>query len=168
MFNSLYTKSAGFIFLEIIIAVALISIVFITLLGIGGIALSLATSVQKTTEADALIKEELEAIRSFREGSVWATDGLGLLSTGVINPYYVVQDTSVTPPKWKFNAGTETIGAFTRKVVFDKVSRDPGANNIEEVYNSAHDDPDTRKVTVTVTLGTKTYQVVSYLTNWNQ
>lgn len=163
-----HTKNSGFIFLEIIIAVALISIVFITLLGIGGIALNLATSVQKTAEADSLIKEELEAIRSFREGSAWATDGLAILATGSANPYYAAQDTTVNPPKWKFNTGTETVGSFTRKVVFDKVSRDTSTSNIEAVYNSAHDDPDTRKVTVTVTLGTKTYQVISYLTNWNQ
>src|SRR3989344_5071780 len=165
--KSIRESSAGFMFLEIIIAVALISRVFITLLGIGGVALSLATSVQKTTEADSLIREELKAIRSLREGTVWATDGLATLATGPANPYYAAQDTTANPPKWKFNAGIETVGVFTRKAVFDKVSRDPSAGDIETMYNAAHDDPDTRKVTVTVTLGAKTYQVISYFTNWN-
>lgn len=161
-------KQHGFIFLEILIAITLISIVFITLLGIGFSSVSLATNIQKATQADALIKEELEAVRSFRDGTIWATDGLGTFATGSASPYYLVLDTTPNPLKWKLNSGTETVGEFTRKLVFDKVSRDPSTQNIEAVYNPTNNDPDTRKVTVTVALGAKTYQVISYLTNWNK
>lgn len=161
-------KENGFIFLEILIAAGLISIVFILLLGIGFSTVNLAGSIQKTTEVDSLIKEEFEAVRSFREGTTWNTNGLGMVTTGSANPYYTALDTTVTPPKWKLNSGTETLGVFTRKVIFDKVSRDLTTKNIENPYNAAHDDPDTRKITVIVTFGAKTYQVVSYLTNWNK
>lgn len=162
------TNQRGFVFLEILMAVALISIVFIMLLGIGFSTITLATSLQQTTLADSLIKEELEAIRSFREGTTWATDGLQTVATGSVSPYYLSLDTSVTPPKWQLNSGTQTVGAFTRKIIFDTVSRDPSTQNIESIYNASHDDPDTRKITVIVTAGSKTWQVVSYLTNWNQ
>lgn len=158
----------GFVFLEILIAVALISLVFMLLLGIGFSSVSLATSIQKAALADSLIKEELEAVRSFREGTVWATDGLGTMTVGSANPYYLSLDATVNPPKWKLNSGTETVGEFTRSLVFDNVSRDPLTQNIETIYNASNNDSDTRKITVTVTLGAKTYQVISYLTNWNQ
>ncbi|OGZ66683.1 MAG: hypothetical protein A3C50_02235 [Candidatus Staskawiczbacteria bacterium RIFCSPHIGHO2_02_FULL_43_16] len=166
--NDIRESGAGFIFLEILIAVTLISVVFVTLLGVGFSALTLATSLQKTAQADSLIKEELEAVRSFREGTTWQTNGLATKSIGSANPYYATLDPEINPPAWQLTEGIETVGDFTRKVVFDAVSRDLATNNIEAVYNATRDDPDTRKVTVTVTLGAKTYQVISYLTNWNQ
>ena len=158
----------GIIFLEILIAIALVSIVFVMLMGIGFSTLTLTTTLQKTAEADSLIREELEAARSFREGTIWATNGLATLNTGSANPYRAILDTSVNPPKWTFVAGAETVGEYTRSIVFDRVSRNPSTFNIETIYNANNDDVNTRKITVTVTRGNKTYQVVSYLTNWNQ
>ncbi|MDO8529900.1 MAG: type II secretion system protein [bacterium] len=158
-------KENGFIFLEILIAVALVGIVFLTLLSIGVQSMAASRSIKKAAEVDSLIKEELEAVRSFRDGTQWATNGLGVVATGSTNPRYTALDSS-TPPKWILQSGTETVGAFTRNVVFDKVSRNPSTQNIESTYNAANDDPDTRKATVTVTYGGKTYQVITYLTNW--
>lgn len=163
-----HAKQSGFIFLEILISAALISIVFISLLGIGFTSLNLAGNLQKAAEADSLIKEEFEAIRSFRDGTTWATNGLGSLSTGSANPYYFYINTTPNPDTWAAQTGTEVIGAYTRNVIFDKVSRNPSTQNIESVYNIANDDPNTRKVTVTVIRDSKTYQIVSYLTNWNR
>ncbi len=163
-------KISGFIFLEILIAVALIGIVFITLLVVGFSAVNLSTSVQQQTQADSLTKEEFESIRSFRDGTktTWGTTGLGSVSFGSANPYYTFLDASTNPAKWTLHAGTETTGIFTRKVVFDKVSRDPATQNIETVYNAAHNDADTVKATITVTWPTKTSQVVAYFTNWQK
>ena len=127
-------------------------------------------SIQKTTQIDSLIKEEIEAVRSFRDGTVWATSGLGSFGSnyGSGYPRYFTLDNSVTPPKWKINSGTETINGFTRSVVFDKVSRDLSRKYIESTYNAAHDDPDTIKITVNIIFNSKTYKVVTYLTNWQQ
>ena len=166
--SKILNHSKGFIFLEILVAVALISIVFMVLLGMSFSALNISHSIQQKTKIDSLIKEELEATRSFRDGSTWAANGLGPVNFGAGNPYYLILDNSQNPPKWKLQSGTETVGIFTRNVVFDKVSRDPANNNIESAYNSAHDDPDTRKVTVSVVWSGKTSQVVTYLTNWQK
>ena len=157
----------GFIFLEIIIAVALVSIVFIALLGIGFSSMNILTSLQKASQADALMKEEFEAIRIFRDGSTWAST-LGSLSVGSANPYYLMQDNSTNPPSWVSQTGSEVIGIFTRQVVFDKVSRDPATNHIEGVYNASHDDPDTRKATVTISWPNHTSLAVAYFTNWQK
>ena len=153
----------GFLLIEIIIAVALISIVFITLLGVGVITLNVSNSIQKETQADSLVKEEFEALRSFRDGTTWATNGLGTVNTGNSNPYHLVNDSD----EWVLVAGAETKGIFTRQVIFDKVSRD-SAGNVEYAYNSSNDDADTRKITVTVSWRDRSIQTVSYFTNWKQ
>lgn len=156
----------GFIFLEILIAIALVGIVFITLLGIGVQSLGLSYTIQKTTQIDSLLKEEMEATRSFRDGTNWSTDGLGVVSTGSANPYHLILSGAFNPPKWILQTGIEAVGEFTRQVVFDKVSRDPFTHDIESIYNTANDDSKTRKITASVVYGGKTYQVIAYLTNW--
>lgn len=158
----------GFIFLEVLISTALISIVFITFLSIGVLSLNVSYDLHKKNQMDSLVKEELEALRSFRDDTTWATNGLGTVLTSDSNPYHLVLDTTVSPAKWKLVTGLETADSFTRKVVFDKVSRDLSTNNIESTYNSSRDDPDTRKVTVSVTFKDKTSQVITYLTNWQK
>lgn len=153
------TKKTGFILLEIIIAITLITIVFVILLGVSFSALNLSTSAQKETQADSLIKEEFEALRNFRDGTTWATNGLGTVNTGSGNPYYLVNNSN----KWALTSGTETVGIFTRKIVFDKVSRDASMNIVS---SGGTNDSDTIKVTITVSWPGRTLQDVSYLTNW--
>jgi hypothetical protein len=60
-------------------------------------------------------------------------------------------------------------GRFERKVAVGNVSRDPVTRNIEAIYNVANNDPDTRKVTVSVgwwtKAGTTTKSITTYVTN---
>ncbi|MEK7124349.1 MAG: hypothetical protein AAB877_01505 [Patescibacteria group bacterium] len=161
-------KNGGFIFLEILIAVALISIVFILMVGIGFQSLNISASLEKSSKADSFLKEEMEAVRSFRDGTTWATNGLGSALTGTANPYHLVLDTATNPPKWVLATGAETINIFTRKVVFDKVSRNPSSQNIESAYNSANDDPKTSKATATVSWEDKSLELIAYFTNWKE
>lgn len=162
-FKFSFLKNRGFIFLEIIIAVALIGIVFITLLGIGFSSLNVSTSLQKQSKADVLAKEEIEAVRAFRDStaSTWSSSGLGFYN--VNTDYHLILGGS--PPAWSISAGTETIGEFTRKVVFGNVMRDGGGNIVE---SGGTNDPDTRKVTATVTYNNKTHQLTAYFTNWQK
>ena len=185
-----FNKNKGFIFLEILVAVALISIVFITLLGIVFLVLNTSTSLQKVAQADFLAREEIEAVRSFRDGTIWATDGLGsLVNYGSAYPRYFTLDTSFNPPKWKINSGTETVGIFTRSVVIDDVYRYSSNGNIVTYHQQkprffAHNiayaletcaeedpcplDPNTKKITVNISYDGKNYQIVTYLTNWQK
>ncbi|MEK7664500.1 MAG: hypothetical protein AAB340_03655 [Patescibacteria group bacterium] len=156
-------KNSGFIFLEIIISIALISIVFITLLGVGFLSLNVSQSLQKSSESDSLIAEEIEAVRAFRDStaSAWSTTGIGSLNTA--SDYHFVL--SGSPPSWSVVTGSEVLGDFTRKVVFDSVQRDA---NGYIVLSGGTDDPDTRKVTVQVISSSKNYQTITYLTNWQK
>ncbi len=69
-------------------------------------ALNISTAIKKTIKADFLAKEELEAVRSFRYNTIWATDGLGSFggNYGSSYPRYLTLDNSVSPPKWKSDA----------------------------------------------------------------
>lgn len=158
----------GFAILDILIAVTIISIAFIVILSMGAMSLNLSSSITNTIQADSLIKEEIEAVRSFRDGTNWSVNGLGTVNKGSSNPYHVFLDTDSNPNKWNLVPGTETIGIFTRNIVFDNVSRDPSTNNIETIYNQLRNDPDTIKITVTVAWSNRTSKVIAYLTNWNK
>lgn len=153
----------GSLLLEAFIAVMIIGIAFGALLDVGTLAVKTSTSIEKSSQANFLLKEEMEAARSFRDGTTWATNGLGASSTITPgNNYHMVLNSNA----WTVVAGVETIGIFTRKVVFDKVSRDPSTQNIESVYNASHDDPNTKKATVTVSFESTTLTLSTYLTNW--
>ncbi len=163
--NLIFERPAisGFVFLEILIAIALVSVVFITLLSIGLSSLNISASIQKTTRADFLIKEEFESLRNFRDGTTWATNGLGMVNTGSSYPYHLVNSSN----NWTLVAGAGAVDSiFVRQIIFDKVSRNKITNDIESVYNASNDDPDTRMITITVAWPEKTLKVVSYLTNW--
>ena len=144
-------KNPGFVFLEIVIAAALVSVVFLTLLGIGFSAVRVSTTLQNTAQANSLIKEEIEAVRSFRDGVPWAT------MAGYVdgNPYHAV----VGAEGWTLVAGTETVGTFTRQVVLSQdAAFDPNVSSADVV-----------KVTVIVTwLNNKSLSMATYLTNWQE
>ncbi|MBI2050165.1 MAG: hypothetical protein HYT35_01770 [Candidatus Staskawiczbacteria bacterium] len=156
----------GFITLDILVAVVIINVAFLTLLGISAMSLNFSSSIAKTIQADALIKEEIEAIRSFRDGTDWSLDGLGAVNKG--SSYHAFLDTSSNSAKWNLVSGAETVGIFTRSVVFDDVSRDPSTKNIEDNYNPSHNDSDTVKITATVSWQDKTSEVAAFLTNWQK
>ena len=152
--------------LEAFIAIVIIGIAFGVILDIGTLAVKNSTSIQKSAQANFLLKEAMESARSFKDGTNWPINGLGTVNTGSDNPYYFTLDTGVTPNKWNLIQGTEIVGIFTRKIIFDKVSRDPSTQNIENTYNSFNNDANTRKVTVTVIWPEKTVNLITYFTNW--
>ena len=86
---------------------------------------------------------------------------MGVVNTGIGNPYHL----AIVSNKWAIVAEQEVSGSFTKKIIFDKVSRDVN-NNIEEIYNASGDDPDTIKVTATVAWSNKILTSIMYLTNW--
>lgn len=159
-------KSRGSILIEVLIAVMITSVAFGVMLEVAGLSIKTSISIKKNTEAIFLSREAMEVVKNFRDGTTWATNGLGTVNTGSNNPYYFALNTNVNPNIWVLTAGTETTGIFTRKIIFDKVSRDPATQNIESTYNAANDDPKTRKVTVTVSWPEKTLNTITYFTNW--
>lgn len=153
----------GFIFLEVIISISLISIVFIALFSVGFSSLNVSQSLQLQSKADALLKEELEALRAFRDStaSTWSANGVGSFTIG--SDYHMVYGGS--PETWSVVSGSETVGEITRKIVFEQALRDVNGNIVS---SGGTNDPDTRKITAEASFGSKTYQIVTYLTNWQK
>jgi len=152
----------GISIIEILIVIAIIVIALISLLGLVVFSLRISTLIKETTQANNLAQETLEAVRNFRDGTDWDTDGLGALTTGIA---YHPEKSGDVPPKWQLILGEETVDGFVKKVEFENVNRD-GNDNI--VDSGGVDDPDTKKVTVTISWKDKKVEIVTYLTNWRR
>jgi len=161
----IHNKEKGIAVVEILVVVGVIAIIISSLLGVVVFSLKLSVSVKETTTADALAQEVIEAVRNFRDGTEWDSGGLGALNTG--SAYYP-EKSGGTPPAWMLVEGEETIDSFVRKVIFERASRDPGTNIIEDVYSFGNDDPDTVKVIATVSWENKKVEIITYFTNWRQ
>lgn len=158
-------KNKGFSIIEILISIFIIVVVFINFLGIVTFSLKSANLIKKSNEANFLTKEAIEAVRNFRDNTDWDTDGLGSVA---VDTDYFPQLSGSAPESWNMVLGTENTGNFNRKIVFEKVSRDPGTGEIEGIYNSLNNDPSTRKVISTVSFDGKSIQITTYFTNWQQ
>lgn len=149
--------------MEILTVIAIIGVTLTSLLGLVSFSLEISTLNKQTTQADIAAREAMEAVRNFRENTTWETDGIGIMSTSTD---YHPQVSSSTL-KWVLVSGTESVGIFTKKIAFTNVQRD-GSDNIVE--SGGTNDPDTKKITVTVSWTEKgrdhQMKLTSYLTNW--
>ena len=152
--------------MDVLLAIAIIGIAFTVLLSAASYALNFSSSTNKMFQANYLIKEEMDALRAYRDGVDWAgTGGLGSVSTGIGNPYYL----AISSGKWVLNPGTDSgVGPFTRQIVFDYVSRNPGTLDVENPYNSYDRDPNTLKATVTVQWAGQSWSAQTYIVNYKR
>lgn len=164
----------GVSIIEILIVVVIVTIALVSLLG--AVAKSLKTSIltKQNNQAKELAQEALEAVRSFRDGTDWVTDGLGSSILYIPGASYypcrtddiICKNPPDALPEWNLVSGEETIGIFIRKIVLSKISRDPTTKNIESIYNPANNDPNSRKITATISWQGKTLEISTLLTNW--
>lgn len=159
--TTIQNNKKGISIVEILVVIAIIGIALVSLLGVATSSLKVSTLIKETTQAKDIGQETIEAIRNFRDGTDWEINGLGTLTTGI--SYHPKVDATTSPPKWTLVPGEETPDGFTRKVVFESVSRDA---NDDIVENGGTNDPDTKKVTVTASWKEKKVEIITYLTNW--
>lgn len=173
MFRRHSGSNAGISIVELLVGAAILTMSLSALLGFLVFALSTTSFLKQQTEAFTLGEGAGEALKNFRDGTLWNVDdpqnqydGLGKASTGVA--YHLGLSLDV-PPRWQLLLGTETTGIFTRSIVLENVQRDVNSNIVS---TGGIDDPNTKKVTVTVSWAAKTktqeVTIVSYLTNWRQ
>lgn len=164
---------AGISIIELLVGAGILTMSLSALLGFLSFALSTSSFLKQQAQAIALAEGALEALENFRDGTTWNVDdpgnqydGLGKAQTGVA--YHMGLSLDV-PPRWQLLGGTETIGIFVRSLVLENVRRDVNSNIVPA---GGIDDPNTKKVTVTVSWTAKTIAkevtIVSYLTNWKQ
>ena len=153
----------GSLLLELLIVIAILGII----LTVGTQAVFVSLKSGKVSgERDVavgLASEALEAVRGSSEEK-WQN----IFSLTKASQHYKVATTS---NKWTLVAGDEIVplnnASYTRYVVIDNVSRDPATRMIETSYNSAHDDPSTQKITVTVSASSTDPVIISeYFLRW--
>lgn len=157
-------SNKGILIVEILISITIIAIALVSLLSLAVFSLKISNLTEKTLQANNLSEEAVEAVRSFRDRTDWDVDGLGDKPSGSGNPYWPELDTLSNPFEWKLTSGLETINGFTRKIILEQVSRSSGS--IEDTYNFVNNDPNTRKVIVTVSWDDKEVEIITYFTNW--
>jgi len=154
------STNKGISVIEILVVIAILLIAFVGILGLLTFSLQTLSLIKETTFANFLAQETIESVRNFRDGTDWATNGLGTLTVGVS---YHPEKTADIPAKWILAEGEETIGNFTRKIILENVQRDGNDNIVEE---GGTNDPDTNKIKITVSWKDKKVEIITYLTNW--
>lgn len=159
----LMNNKNGVTVVELLVVVFILLVAFVGILGLLVFSLQTSNLIKETTYANFLAQDTIEAVRNFRDGTDWDTNGLGTLTTSIA---YHPEKTGDIPPKWTLVVWEETINNFTRKIVFENVQRITGSDDIFEGIGVPYPDPDTKKVQITVSWKDKEVKVITYFTNW--
>jgi hypothetical protein len=156
MKSSYSEKGVGM--LEIVIAVAIISATFFSVLQISAFTLKVMQVRNDKAKALAFAQEGIEAVRNMRDGG-W-TANISNLTFGAT--YYPV----ISGGQWTLTGTDPGVlgGKFTRTLVLANTSRDI---NDDVVSVGGTDDPKTKQVTVTVSWGSpaKSVALATYITD---
>lgn len=164
----------GFGVPELIIAIFIVAVTTVSFYEIAVLSLKISKENKNEMKAAYLAEEGIEAVRNIRDQVAWidAADGktgIGELDLDIDDTYYPI----ISVNSWELitiNPGLIN-NRFSRKVVFEKLSRDPNSGDIEDVYNSINNDENSRKITIIVSWQEngkdKEVTLISYLTNFN-
>ena len=167
MFHHLFGNKSirGISLIEMLVSISVIAVTLTSLLGLASFSLKITILIRQTSQANYISQEIMEQIRNIRNETSWSADGIGTL---VMGADYYVQKTG-SPWQWQLIQGTETVNGFTKKAIFENVMRD-GTDNIVE--SGGADDPNTKKVTATVSWEERgrshSIELITYLTNWRE
>lgn len=150
--------SRGYFLIEVVVASSVIAVVLILLIGSIQNSVDVSHRALERTQASYLLEEGAEAVKSIRNVG-WTSITAATLGT----TYYLHWSGS----QWSLTTTPETVGSFTRTVVFSAVTRDVDDN----IAASGTTDTGTEQATVTVAWtppsGVKTETLSFYLSDIN-
>lgn len=146
----------GFGIVEIIIAISIMSIALFAISEVSIIYLKQSGQNKDSLKASYLTEEGLEAARSARDQG-WSTN---IATKTMGSPYYPV----ISGNKWTLSNTSPGLidSIYTRQVVVTNTSRDV-SDNI--VTSGGANDPNTKKITATVSWSGKNITLETYITN---
>lgn len=137
-------KNIGVTLVEVIIACSIISICVFALLGGVSKGTQISLASLRFSQANFLIEEGVESVKIIRDNA-WTN----ISSLTVGTTYYLSFDTNTNT--WSLSTTSNTIDSiFTRTIVFSNAYR----NGTDDLASSGTLDPNTKKVTVSVSWGT--------------
>ncbi|MDP3999930.1 MAG: prepilin-type N-terminal cleavage/methylation domain-containing protein [bacterium] len=170
MRSSQRQRERGFTLMEAVVAISVFVIGVVGMIQVVLVARSTSDYGADLVTVGGHLKEGMDAVRVIRDDD-WdaiATDGT-----------YGLSAQPGTNPPWALQAGSETLGTFTRRVTIASVRRSDTDGNgalsagdkiCQGATCGSFEDPETKKVTVTVTWQQgnqdKSRSVFGYLTDW--
>lgn len=157
----------GALLIELLLVISILAII----LSLGAQAsLASLTATKVSGDKDVALQLMNETIEAVRSASDEKWQNVYTLTKTSANHHYATSSTG----KWTLNnSGDEVVRVngipYTRYFYVDNVSRDLSTRAIETSYNSAHDDPSTQQVTVSVLWGNANGNVLStsqYISRW--
>jgi type II secretory pathway pseudopilin PulG len=143
-FQKTYQKGA--LLLELLIVIAILAVILSVVANAVFLSIRSNKAGGERDIASALVSEALEAVRAATE-----EDWQNIYGLTKSSQHY---KTTISSGEWVLSTGDETITingiAYTRYVVIDNVSRDGTTRLIQTSYSGTDDDPNTQKVTATV------------------
>jgi Tfp pilus assembly protein PilV len=133
-----FSKNKGFMTIEVLIAVSIITVSILASTTVAQKSVYVSRQALHFTQANFLLEEGGEVVRIVRDN---AWNNISSLTAGT--NYYP----TFSGGAWSLSATPNTVGIFTRTVVFSAVNRD---NGTKDISSSGSDDPKTKLVTVTV------------------
>ncbi|MFA7285591.1 MAG: prepilin-type N-terminal cleavage/methylation domain-containing protein [Candidatus Paceibacterota bacterium] len=133
-------QNKGFLLVEVLISVFIISVSVVSFSGLAQKAIAISRQSLNTTKASFFLEEGVEIVRAFRDSS-WSN----ITSLSVNTDYYIEYDTSHNG--WYFTTTPNTIDGFTRKITFFNVNRNTTTQDID---TGGVNDNGTKLVVVTV------------------
>ena len=132
-------NSQGFLVVEILIAVSIISVAVLAAMAVSQKSIAVARQSAHTVQAGFLLEEGAEAVRILRDNA-WTN--ISSLTAGTT--YYP----TFSAGTWTLSTTPNTVDIFTRTVVIANVNRDNTTKDI--VSSGGSNDVGTKLVTVTV------------------
>lgn len=150
--NIINHSTTAITIIEILIVITIISISLFTISAISLFFLKTIKENDNYQKAILLNEEAIESVRNIRDID-WSQ-----ISSKTGNYYPVINGSN-----WALTAGTQTLNGFTRAINFENVNRDSNDNIIS---SGGTNDPNTKKITVTVSWNNKNIILSAYLTNF--
>lgn len=150
------SRERGFGIIEIIVAVSVISIALFGISQLSLLYIKQGNQNKNYLKALYLAEESLEAARSVRDQS-WTTN-IASLTMGA--NYYPI----ISSNKWILGATNPGMieNIYNRQIKIENVSRNTNDNIVS---SGGTDDPNTKKITTTVSWNGKNVTLTTYLTN---
>lgn len=147
----------GFTAIEVLSSLALLSILLVSFSGFLGNLLNYHFRLENRYKAEIMADNAFEAIRSFRNGTDWHTDGLGFLDEG--ESYKI----KVEEGQWVLEKGVKGDDSMSKEILIETAYRDEEGMLSKE---GNYPDENTKRVTVLISTRFSDFEYNNYFTNW--